>query len=230
MNPRDRAALIGRIASQMQVEHVTSEINLILPGYGIRGADLPSVKSKRIYVQDLLADADESVLLQIARDYRVLKPDLGPTSDKLRTFLGDQSLESCRGDFERALAAVDKDPDQALGSACAFLESVCKSILDDIPLAYPKNQSITDLVGATAKALALSPDQYADAQIKRVLGGLANVAAGIGVIRTKFSAAHGRGKANPRLWSRHARLSVSAASAVALFLLETRIEMKSRAQ
>jgi hypothetical protein len=136
------------------------------------------------------------------------------------------SLPNVKADFERALSNIESDPGGAITSACSTLESVTKSILDRLEKPYPKDQSIQPLVSATLKELALAPDQYSEAEIKRILGGLVNIPAGIGVLRTKHGNAHGRGTQFSELLPRHARLAVNAASTVALFLLETYLDIK----
>lgn len=137
------------------------------------------------------------------------------------------SLPNVKADFERAVSCVDSDPEGAITSACSTLESVAKSILDDLEKPYPRDQSIQPLVVTTLGELKLAPDQYSEAEIKRVLGSLINIAAGIGVLRTKYGDAHGRGKKFAQLLPRHARLAVNAASTIGLFLLETYLEIKS---
>ncbi len=137
------------------------------------------------------------------------------------------SLPNVKADFERAVSSVDSDPGGAITSACSTLESVAKSILDDLGKPYPRDQSIQPLVLTTLRELKLAPDQYSKAETKRILGGLINIAAGIGVLRTKYGDAHGRGKEFAQLLSRHARLAVNAASTVGLFLLETYLDIKS---
>ena len=67
----------------------------------------------------------------------------------------------------------------------------------------------------------LSPEREATADIKQILGGLGNVAGGIGALRTHAGDAHGRGQGTPRVDERVARRAVHAASTLALFLIET---------
>ena len=69
--------------------------------------------------------------------------------------------------------------------------------------------------------MQLSPDGQADDDIKRILGGLVNVGAGIATLRTKYSNFHGKGKRQYRLGKRHARLAVNSLTTTGLFLLET---------
>ena len=137
------------------------------------------------------------------------------------------SLPNVKADFERALSNIESDPGGAITNACSTLESVAKSILDGLGKPYPKDQSIQPLVFAILRELALAPDQYSEAEIKRILGGLVNIPAGIGVLRTKYGDAHGRGTQFVQLLPRHARLAVNAASTIGLFLLETYLDIKS---
>lgn len=137
------------------------------------------------------------------------------------------TLPNVKADFERAVSCIESDPEGAITSACSTLESVAKSILDSRGKSYPKNQSIQPLVFTAMRELKLAPDQHSEAEIKRILGSLTNVIAGIGVLRTKYGDAHGRGKEFAELLPRHARLSVNAASTIGLFLLETYLEIKS---
>ena len=136
------------------------------------------------------------------------------------------SLPNVKADFERALSSIESDPGGSITSACSTLESVAKSILDGLGKPYPKAQSIQPLVSATLKELNLAPDQHSEDEIKRILGGLTNIAAGIGVLRTKYGDAHGRGTEFAELLPRHARLAVNAASTIGLFLIETYLEVK----
>ena len=129
-------------------------------------------------------------------------------------------------DFERAMSFIESDPEQAMGSASSILESICKAILERLDVGLPKDQTLKSLVKATYSAMDLSPESHADPDIKQVLGGIANAAVGIGVIRTKHSSFHGRsdGQKKYRLTARHARLAVGSATVLGCFLIETYLE------
>jgi hypothetical protein len=129
----------------------------------------------------------------------------------------------------RALSNVDSDPDAAMASASSTLESVCKQILDSYGEPYPRDESLQPLLKEAFSVLKLFPESQADEHIKRILGGLFNAGVGLGVLRTKFSSAHGKGAAQPRLVARHARLAVNAATTVGHFLLETCQERRAHA-
>jgi hypothetical protein len=136
-------------------------------------------------------------------------------------------FESVNEDFDRALKQADEDPEDAITSACATLESVCKCILDEEGLAYPTKQDIGGLSQAIETFLELSPArQDIEPDVKRILGGLANVTRGIGSLRTHCGDAHGKGKNVERVDSRIARLAIHSASTIALFYIDTWIKMK----
>ncbi len=66
-------------------------------------------------------------------------------------------MQVCQEDFARALETVEADPAQAIGHACASLESICKAILDALSIPFPKDQTLKPLVRAVADELQLSP-------------------------------------------------------------------------
>jgi hypothetical protein len=148
--------------------------------------------------------------------------EAGGTAPVTEVF-GNQALTlpNVKADFDRALSSIDADASGAITSACSTLESIAKSVLDGLGKPYPKDQSIQPLINATLKELQIAPDQQSEIEMKRILGSLFNIAAGIGVLRTKYGDAHGKGKDPIKLYPRHARLAINAASTVGLFLLET---------
>jgi len=129
-------------------------------------------------------------------------------------------------EVKRALASADTDPEDAITAACSIIESVCRSILVELQLPLPAKKDIDGLVRAVQEPLNLSPgrsdlpDAIA-ADVRQILGGLTTTAKGIGALRTHAGDAHGRERGFRRLDARIARLSVHAASTLALFLIET---------
>ena len=227
MKQIDRYRLVNEIASKLQENMVTSQINVFLGGFGVEHDMVNIVPSKRVYVEGLLADESAGVVLRIARelDLEVPSPSI-LASVTLQTYLQNGGYEAAGHDFERALEYVETDAEQALGSASSTLESICKAILEKFHEPCPKDESLAPLVRTVFKKMDLSPEGHADPDIKRVLGGLLNSAIGIGVLRTKYSGFHGKSgeQKRKRLSGRHARLAVNAASTIGLFLVETYLE------
>lgn len=140
---------------------------------------------------------------------------LSEVADKL-------NFESVQADFDRALSQAETDPEDAVTSACSTLESVCKCLLDEMNEPYPSRQDIAGLAQAVESKLNISPGRDdIDPDIRRILGGLANVSRGIGSLRTHCGDAHGRGRDVQRIDSRIARLAIHSASTVALFFIDT---------
>nr|WP_258570846.1 abortive infection family protein [Flavimaribacter sediminis] len=136
------------------------------------------------------------------------------------------SFDTVKLDLERALGSIDSDPEDAITAACSTIESVCRSILIELGQPLPAKKDVSGLFNAVKQPLALSPDRsdldpQIAADVRTTLGGLATVIQGVGALRTHAGDAHGREKGYARVDARIARLSIHAASTVALFLIET---------
>ena len=150
--------------------------------------------------------------------------DLSPASEALGELLSHQGLQACRRDYERAVTNIASDPAQAIASASSTLESICLAILDRLGKTPPNDRSIQPLMKTTMDALHLAPEPAAEGEIKRILGAVMNIAAGVGVLRTKYGSAHGRNDEHTPPTAVHARLVINSMAAVALFLLESILE------
>lgn len=173
-------------------------------------------------------------LLQDERQIKEFKDSLRLVSTGLNSVAATALTEkahvldlfSVQDDFERAVAETDRDPADAITSACSTVESVCKCILDELGEPYPSKQDVQHLSNEVAKHLNLSPARTdlpltLAQDLKQILGGLQTVAGGIGALRTHFGDAHGHGKKKAPVDARIAKLAIHSASAVALFYIET---------
>lgn len=146
----------------------------------------------------------------------------GSVAGVLRDAAKALDFESVKLDFDRALAQTESDPEDAVTSACSIIESAFKCLLDELKAKYPDKQGIAGLAKTIEEHLNLSPARPdLEPDIKQILGGLSNVARGIGSLRTHSGDAHGHGKRVRRLDSRIARLAIHAASTISLFYIET---------
>jgi hypothetical protein len=137
-------------------------------------------------------------------------------------------------DIARALANAAIDSEDAVTAACSLLESVCRSILIELSLPLPAKRDIDGLIRAVQEPLNISPGRTdlpmeVEQDVRQVLGGLTSVAKGIGALRTHAGDAHGREKGFKRIDARIARLAITAASSLALFLIETWEQQQHRA-
>ena len=144
----------------------------------------------------------------------------------LGELLASIRFDTAKRDLDRALASSQNDPEDAVTAACSMVEDVCHSILCELGESIPQRKDVQGLYNALKRPLGLSPDRsdinprIAD-DVRQVLSGLFTVTAGIGSLRTHGGDAHGRERGSARLDARIARLSIHAASTLALFLIET---------
>lgn len=228
MRPIDRFNLIDSIGRHLQEQMTTVDINTYLGGFGVPNPGTQMAGSKWVYVKELLAAQPDDVVVRVATDLALTVPgNHHSAATALHISITELGLSHCKEDFERALRDIARDPAAAIGHACTTLESICKAILDEYREEYPRDQSLQPLLKAATGILRLSPEQHADEDIKRLLGGLANAGIGLAVLRTKFSSFHGKGARQVRLGARHARLAVNALSAVGLFLVETAVDRRA---
>lgn len=88
--------------------------------------------------------------------------------------------------------------------------------------------NIPRLVRATVESMRLATTQvpnHAEAadSIRRTLGNLAQIAAGVAELRNLYGTGHGQDAANALPPPHHARLAASAAATLVVFLFETHI-------
>jgi hypothetical protein len=123
--------------------------------------------------------------------------------------------------WAKALERRTADPDGAITAARTLLESVCKTVLDDLGESYGSGDDLPKLYRTVSKALKLAPTDYTDEQLRRILGGGTTVVEGLGSLRNREGDAHGRGRKGYRPSARHAGLAVNLAGSVAMFLMQT---------
>jgi hypothetical protein len=128
----------------------------------------------------------------------------------------------------RMEGAVDTDPELAIGTAKEFVESICKTILDERSIEHDKKDDLPALVKKTTKALNLTADDVSDTAkaadtIKKMLSNLGTIVQGSAELRNAYGTGHGKSKSQSKsgLTPRHARLAVGAAATLGVFLFET---------
>ncbi len=144
----------------------------------------------------------------------------GP-SKSLADLIRARDIPAINIEFDRAYADVLTDPAGAVTAACAILEATCRTCIAEENLTLPADQSLHPLWKIVQAHLGLDPSQTQDADLRRVLGGLASIVDGVGAYRTHAGDAHGRGPDASLVEPRHARLAVHAAHTVVTFILET---------
>jgi hypothetical protein len=185
--------------------------------------DQPGKHEEALNYLNLSLRADGYELVEHSGRYRLLAVGAqSAAAESVRETADSLDLDSVLRHLDDALASVATRPDAAIRAACSTLESVCSTILTRLGVPLPADRSITPLFRETARALNLSADRAdLSADIRQILGGLANTAAGVGVLRTHAGDAHGQAAGTPLPEARIARLAVHASAAVSEFLIRT---------
>jgi hypothetical protein len=146
---------------------------------------------------------------------------LGATvvSKTLQDIIRARDLSGLQTEFNRIYENLEADPPAAVTAACAFLESLFKTYIEETKLEMPSDQTVKPLWKIVKKDLKLDPALVDDDDLKTILTGLAALVEGIGSLRTHQGSAHGRSK-KYKLKPRHARLAAHAAFTLASFVLE----------
>ncbi|NJR38777.1 MAG: abortive infection family protein [Leptolyngbyaceae cyanobacterium CSU_1_4] len=132
----------------------------------------------------------------------------------------------------RMQSEVGNDPTLAIGTAKEFVETVCKSILNERLITYDEKLELQPLVKLTCQELGLvgkdiSASVRAAETIRKLLNNFAVIAQCLAELRNPYGTGHGKGSNFRGLQPRHARLAVNAAQTVGVFLFETHLEKAS---
>jgi hypothetical protein len=155
--------------------------------------------------------------------------DGSPVDDLVAKSVVALDSQSVSAAWEKALHRRDRDPEGAITAARTLLESVCKTILDDLDEPYESGDDLPKLYRTVAKAMSLAPTLHTEDQFKRILGGATSVVEGLGSLRNRQGDAHGQGRQTYRASPRHAGLAVNLAGSMAVFLIQTAEDRASKA-
>ena len=118
--------------------------------------------------------------------------------------------------------------ERLVSAACNILESIFKVYITDENIDPPKKQDLQNVWKIVKNDLGLDPSLVEDNDLKRILSGIFSIINGIGAFRTHASSAHGQGRKIYIIKPRHARLAIHSAHTLALFVLETWDEKKTK--
>lgn len=135
--------------------------------------------------------------------------------------LAKLSPEAVQSVWERALERRVSDPEGAITSARALIETVCKHILDDFKIVYDDSADLPKLYRLASEALNIAPSQHTEQVFRQILGGCAAVVEGLGSLRNRLGDAHGKGRIPVKPAPRHAQLAVNLAGAMTSFMVTT---------
>lgn len=180
-----------------------------------------------IYAQDLKANRHR-VLLILSKYGLSYHPGgkiySNSASSPLKTL---HDLLKCRDvpgisvELDRALNTVESDPPSTITAACAAVEALCKTYIEEEGLTFPTDKSMKPLWKLISNHIGFDPSKQADEDIRRVLSGITSIVDGIGALRTHVGSAHGHGNKHYKVEPRHARLAMNAATTIVTFVIET---------
>jgi len=148
---------------------------------------------------------------------------IAKTADSLKDKFSSEYMSQ---QIELMVSMQSTNPTNAIGMAKELIESCCKTILDELGIAWSKTDDVPQLTSKTMDALNLLPssvqatDQGADA-IKAVLGNLRAIPSKLAEIRNPFGSGHGKSASFQGLEERHAKLAVGSSITFVDFIWNT---------
>jgi hypothetical protein len=162
---------------------------------------------------DIVPDARERLLL----------PSRVAASRTLASAPGETGIRLAITGLERS----GIEPEERIGLAKELVEAAIKFALDQLGETYSRSAGLGDLAKQLHGRLRIDPAGVAPtargaATIVRVLGGLANIPAGLAELRNEgYGTGHGRAMRIAGIKERHADLAARSAIAYATFVLDT---------
>ena len=201
------------LAAEQQAALLLTAISDQIP-VGLKGAD-PQYRDD---LDRLLRNLDLSGLSWDGS--RVMRRAGTLASPGLLTSLGELGIGDVNQEIERIAAAIETDPADSITASRALVETVCKSVLDELGEPINESEDLPSLYKRVAVALKIDPTQH-EVVYRQTLQGLVSAVQGLAELRNKLGDAHGRSRLAARPQPRHARMAAGAAMTVSTFLVET---------
>ncbi len=144
-----------------------------------------------------------------------------PSTESISAAITKLDASHIHGIWQKALDRRADDPEGAITSARTLLESVIKTILNDMKVDFDEVTDLPKLWALVAESLNLSPSQHQEQVFKAILGNCQSIVNYLGSLRNKISDAHGQGRNPVKPQPRHAELAVNLAGTMASFLVST---------
>ncbi|AXV67598.1 ATP-dependent RNA helicase HrpA (plasmid) [Pseudoalteromonas lipolytica] len=188
---------------------------------------LPSTSARKQELKTKLIKVFERCNLTYINGGKVSDVSSAPSKSLLEVIKG-RDIPSIEAEFNRALNNVNSAPRDAVSTACNILKSIFKVYIEDKKLPFPQKQDLQGVWKVVRDDLGFDTKLVQDDDLKRIISGMLSIVGGIGAFRTHASSAHGEGRKVYNLKPRHARLAIHSAHTLALFVLETWDEKKSK--
>ncbi len=145
---------------------------------------------------------------------------IGVTS-ATQVVVGGMGSEHVLAQITRMEMSIHGDPALAIGTAKEFIETVCKGILHLRGVVLSGGEDLPKLVKLTREILKLDVDRSTEETLKRTLSSLATITQGIAELRGQLGTGHGHHPSVATPPVEVARLAVTMATALGVFLYET---------
>lgn len=173
--------------------------------------------------RDLLEDLFESTY----KELETLESRLAGPKIEEEFIASLRNPAAIREQLARLARIAQSDPPLAIGTAKELIESTAKTVLETRGKRVNDKEDLPALVNQAQEAVGLHPSSArpgpdgTDA-VKRILGGLMNITAGLGELRNRgYGTGHGPAGERVGLRPRHARLAVNAVMTWCSIMLDT---------
>ncbi|WP_194190334.1 abortive infection family protein [Clostridium chrysemydis] len=167
---------------------------------------------RRIFIREQFAE-----LL----DYLENNPSELPYHEIINDKINYLDSQYINDSWQKIMNRKNSDFEGAITSARTLLESVLKSILDDMGEETASDGDLNKLYKEVSTKLNLSPNNHNEQVFKQILGGCASVVNGLASLRNEYGDSHGKGQTVYKPAQRHTDLAVNMACSLSLFLIQT---------
>ena len=226
ISPKYRMKLLEQIKQAIWDEYKSYEkAELYISQWHFRNEwyeNFPILRNgKNIEVLQTLNNIDNETLIKMAIDLGIDTPDFIPSVPVFRNTIKAE-YPTASATFEKAIKAIETDPDTAIGLANSALESILKEILKHPCIQLNKEvnkETLYSLVCSILKVYQLFPDENMPTEFKTVGSSLISIAKSIESVRSERTNFHGK-CANDVIISdpMYAYMLVNSITTVGLFL------------
>lgn len=141
-------------------------------------------------------------------------------SDDLSEELKGLDSSKLLSDWSKARNMIHSEPSESITRTSSFLESLCRSILEELSIPLPPTITISSLIQAVSNAIKLSEDSEANNDLTQLVGGVKSIFKAVGSMRTHFGTAHGSSPDDYEVNEHYARLANNAAASISIFIIQ----------
>jgi len=190
-----------------------------------------------MYYQSEIDDTEDSYWGGSKKEYQVhykkcrsvmdrIKLNLTPFTDAGEALKEKFSSAYVSTQIDIMLKMQHENPTEAIGKSKEFIESCCKTILEESQATIDKDWNVSQLVKATMKLLEISTDNVDESTtesrtVKAILGNLHGIAGNIAELRNAYGSGHGKSASYKGLTVRHAKLAVGGSITLVNYLWDT---------